>query len=123
MPVNDFLYGLTSFTMGLIVFLRGRGESEIALGHQFYWLGAYGVLTSVYSWGLMLDNSRVGARTLDAPSLLILLALVASGVVLVRFGSGLIAEAGPLPVWLGLLPIALLVPVTLLIAYGIVVVL
>ena len=122
MPLNIFLLGLTCFTMGLVVLLRGRGDSEIALGHQFHWLGAYALLSSVYCWGVMLDADRIGAHPLDALSLLILLSLVAAGVVLVRFGSGLVAEAGALPLWLNLLPVALLVPVTLVIAYGIVVV-
>ena len=123
MPLNDFLYGLICFTMGLIVLLRGRGDSEIALGHQFYWLGAFGFLSSIYSWGLLLEGERIGAHTLDAVTWVILLSLVAAGAVLVRFGSGMIAEAGTLPLWLNLLPLALLVPATLLIAYGIVVVL
>ena len=121
MLLNEFLHGLMSFTMGVIVLLRGRGDSEIALGHQFYWLGAYGLLNSVYEWGHMFGGS--GATSLDVVSIFILLALAASGVVLIRFGVGLIAEAGSLPSWLDLLPVALLVPVTLLIAYGIVVVL
>lgn len=121
MPANEFLYGLTSFTMGLVVFLRARGDSEIALGHHSYWLGAYGILTSVYSWGQMLSGATVDMHSLDVPAALILVSLVLSGVVLVRFGAGLIADAGPLPLWLSLLPLALIVPATLLIAYGIVV--
>lgn len=123
MPLNDFLYGLTAFTMGLVVLLRGRGDSKIALGHQLYWLGGYSLLTSVFSWGQMFEHGWIVTQTLDPASLFILLSLAASGVALVRFGAGLIAEAGPLPLWLSLLPIALLVPATLLIAYGIVVVL
>ncbi len=123
MPLNIFLLGLTCFTMGLVVLLRGRGDSEIALGHQFPWLGAYALLSSVYCWGVMLDTDRIGAHPLDALSVLILLSLIAAGFVLVRFGSGLVAEAGALPLWLNLLPVALLVPFTMVIAYGIVVVL
>ncbi len=123
MPLNLFLLGLTCFTMGLVVLLRGRGDSEIALGHQFPWLGAYGLLSSVYCWGVMLDSDRIGAHPFDVLSLLILVSLIAAGVTLVRFGSGLIAEAGALPLWLNLLPVVLLIPITVVIAYGIVIVL
>lgn len=122
MPVYEFLYGLTSFTMGLVVLLRRRSDSEIALGHQSYWLGVYGILCSCYSWGRMLYDGTIDIQALDVPSVFILVSFVASGVALVRFGAGLIAKAGPLPLWLNLLPVALLVPATLLIAYGIVVI-
>lgn len=121
MPVHEFLYGLTAFAMGLVVFLRGRGDSEIALGHHSDWLGAYGILTSSYSWLHMLYGSALSEQMLNAAAIICLALLIASGVALVRFGAGLIAEAGPLPIWLNLLPLALIVPATLLIAYGIVV--
>jgi signal transduction histidine kinase len=121
MPLNEFLFGLASFTMGLIVLLRGRGDSEIALGRQFRWLGAYGLLTSVVGWGFAHQNDAMNPQPLDLSSILFLMALIGSGVVLVRFGSGLIVDAGPLPIWLGLLPIALLIPAALLVTYGIVV--
>ena len=39
MSLNDFRYGLTAFTLELI--LLQRGDSEIALGHQFCWLVTY----------------------------------------------------------------------------------
>ncbi len=123
MPLSALLYGLTAFTMGLVVLLRGRRDSEIALGGQFYWLSAYGLLTSVYSWGLMLVDEQSLRPVHDAFTLMILISLAASGVVLVRFGAGLIAEAGPLPMWMGVLPFALLIPATLVIAYGLVVIL
>ncbi len=122
-PLNLFLLGLTCFTMGLVVLLRGRGDSEIALGHQFPWLGAYALLSSVYSWAVMLDADRIGGHPFDALSVIILVSLIAAGVCLVRFGSGLIAEAGALPAWLNLLPVVLLIPIAVVIAYCIVVVL
>ncbi len=122
MPLDGFFFGLTGFTMGLIVLLRGRRDSEIALGRQFHWLGAFALLSSIYSWGLILDPERMTQPFHTATDLLILLSLAASGAALVRFGTGLMAEAGPLPAWLGFLPVALLVPLTLVIAYALVVV-
>lgn len=123
MPASAFLYGLTAFTMGVVVCLRGRRDSELALGRQFYWLGAYGLLSSGYSWGTMFADAEGLTSIHDIFTTLILVVLAASGVVLVRFGAGLIAEAGPLPPWLGVLPFALLIPGTLVVAYGLVVVL
>ncbi|MBK8021218.1 MAG: GAF domain-containing sensor histidine kinase [Chloroflexi bacterium] len=122
MTLNAFLYGLICFTIGLVVLLRGRGDSELALGRQLHWLGGHALLLSAYSWGITLVHDRIGTEPLEVDTALVLLSLVASGVVLLRFGSGLIAEAGPLPLWMNFLPVALLIPSTMLIAYAIVVV-
>ncbi len=120
MPVNWFLYGLTSFAMALVVLLRGRTASQLALGQQFYWLGAFGLLTSVYAWGSMFERIN---PTLFPPGItpaILTAILFASGVVLVRFGIGLIANAGLIPSWLPLLAVVVLVPTVFVIAYAIV---
>lgn len=124
MIVSSFLYGLISFSMGLVVLLRGRRNSKIALGSQFYWLGAFAFFNSMYAWGLMFEEATPTATPLyDALTLLVPLSLAAAGVMLVRFGIGLITSAGPVPDWMHLMPVVLLIPAMLLVAYGIIVVL
>jgi signal transduction histidine kinase len=123
MSVSCFLYGLVSFSMGLVVLLRGRRNSQIALGSQFYWLSAFAFFSSIYAWGRMFQRANPAFSPVhETASLLIPFALAAAGVVLVRFGIGLIAEAGPMPAWMHLLPVVLLVPAMLLVAYAIIVI-
>jgi len=123
MSVSCFLYGLVSFSMGLVVLLRGRRNSQIALGSQFYWLSAFAFFSSVYAWGRMFQyDNPVLSPIHQTTTLLIPFALAAAGVMLVRFGIGLIAGAGLLPAWMHLLPVVLMVPAMLLVAYAIIVI-
>lgn len=120
MPIDYFLYGLTSFSMGLIVLLRGSRRSQLALGHNFYWLSAFGFSMSGYAWGCMFYRATPSLMLDGAVTGLLSILLALSGLVLIRFGIGLIATAGPLPSWLQFLPITLLVPVVFIIAYAII---
>ncbi|MCC6803969.1 MAG: GAF domain-containing sensor histidine kinase [Anaerolineae bacterium] len=121
MSIECFLYGLTAFAMGLVVLLRGRRSSQLALGKQFWWLGAFGLLTSFYAWGsiFLVDNNPF-ALSADVTAAVRIVLLVASGIALLRFGAGLILNADPLPPWLALVSNTLLIPVTLVIAYAII---
>ena len=118
MSINYFLYGLTAFSMGLVVLLRGSRRSQLALGHNFYWLGAFGFVTSAYAWGRMFANLATGDT---ANGILLSIILGTSGIVLIRFGIGLIVTAGPLPSWLQFLPMIILVPAAFVTAYATVV--
>ena len=123
MSVSCFLYGLISFSMGVVVLLRGRRNSQIALGHHFYWLSAFAFFSSVYAWGRMFQNLNPALSPIhETASLLIPFSLAAAGVMLVRFGIGLITGAGPMPDWIHLLPVVLMIPAMLLVAYAIIVV-
>lgn len=123
LTVQCFLYGLFSFALALVVLLRGRRTSQLALGHHFMWLAAFGLLNSVYAWAHMFEDPTLEPIVHHTASLVATLALPASGIVLVRFGIGLFAEAGNLPDWMTFLPIVLIVPLGLLVAYGAVAVL
>lgn len=124
MPPHCFLYGLTSFSMGLAVLFRGRPNSRLALGQQFYWLAAFGLLSSFYAWGQIFDTALVDQQPAhNAVSLLILLSLAASGAALLRFGLGLFVDAGPLPPWLVFFPVVGIVSLGLIVTYAILVIL
>ncbi len=120
MPINYFLYGLTSFSMGLVVLLRGRRRSQLALGHEFYWLAAFGLITSLYSWGSMFHRISPDQFPEGRTDTILALLLALSGVVLIRFGIGLIVTAGTMPSWIQILPVTVVVPIVFVIAYAIV---
>ncbi|MFN8452201.1 MAG: hypothetical protein U0521_27295 [Anaerolineae bacterium] len=84
--IDCFLYGLTAFAMALVVLLRGRRSSQLALGKQFWWLGAYGLLTSFYAWGNMFHTAGADPIPTDLTAALLTILLVASGLALLRFG-------------------------------------
>jgi signal transduction histidine kinase len=114
-----FLYGLTAFTLALVVLLRGRRTSRLALGRHFIWLSAFGFMLSAYSWSRMFSNTT---DTNEAANVIMMVTLPVAGVMLVRFGIGLIADAGHLPNWLPLVPLVVFVPLSLLVAYGLVII-
>ncbi len=117
-----FLSGLAFFSMGLAVGLESRRASALAFGHHLLWLSAFGLLQSAVEWmDLFILLDREGALH---NSLLIARAvcLPLSALLLVRFGIGLVNEAGELPDWLTLIPVLFLVPLALLIGYALIVV-
>lgn len=119
MAINCFLYGLTAFIMAMVVLLLGSRASHLELGRHFIWLSAFGLLLSIYAWGRMFD-AQINAGTPTSVGTLLLFAFPASGVMLIRFGSGLMTDAGNLPPWLPLIPLVIFVLLGLVVAYGMV---
>lgn len=120
MELVFFIYGLAFFVMGVAVALEARRTSGLAFGRHLPWLAAFGLTHGLVEWTdlfIMIEpaglppDSLVLARTVLLPL---------STLCLVRFGAGLVCQAGPLPDWLTLTPLVLLVPGTLLIAYALV---
>jgi signal transduction histidine kinase len=116
-----FFYGLAFFAMGLLVALESRRNSEIVLSRHLRWLAAFGLTHSAVEWidmflvmmpAVPLQNTLSLARTLLLPL---------SALLLIRFGIGLVSEAGPLSEWLSFVPVIILVPLSLLSAYALVV--
>ncbi len=116
-----FLYGLAFFSLGLVVALEARRTSALALSRHLPWLAAFGLTHGLVEWCDMFLLIGTPASLHAALELTRTLLLPASAVLLVRFGVGLISEAGPLPDWLLLLPVALIVPAALLAAYALIV--
>ncbi len=116
-----FIYGLAFFSLGLVVLLEARRSSALALSRHLPWLAWFGLLHALVEWIDMFVQS--GLPAVWPPMLLPLrgLLLPVSAVLLLRFGVGLISEAGPLPGWLMLAPVALVVPAGLVVAYALIV--
>lgn len=119
MPTIYFFYGLAFFSLGLIASVEARRASRIALARHLPWLAAFSLTHAMAEWaemGLLL-NPNVSTEEILQIIHTILIPL--SSLFLVRFGAGLILEAGPAPQWLAMLPVAILIPMSLLLAYAI----
>ena len=119
MIVVYFVYGLCFFSLGLCSWLEARRGSELHLGSQLSWLAAFAITHSLVEWAdmflLIPTPEPISSVLLYAHTLL----LPFSALFLIRFGIGLINEGGPLPQWLTLAPILLLVPISFLAAYAV----
>ncbi len=118
MELVFFVYGLAFFVMGVAVALETRRTSGLAFGRHLTWLAAFGFTHSLVEWADLFIMMEPAGPAMDSLTLARTILLPASALCLVRFGAGLVSQAGPLPDWLTLTPLVLLVPGTLLIAYA-----
>lgn len=111
------LYGLSFFCLGFAVLMEIGHTSRLPLSRHLKWLAAFGLLHSIVEWSdmLLLTNAVNDPRQVILLVRTILLPL--SALALVRFGVGLILDAGPLPVWVKLIPVIFFVPTGLLLGY------
>jgi signal transduction histidine kinase len=119
MPTIYFFYGLAFFSLGLVASIEAHRASKIALARHLPWLAAFGLTHALAEWadmGLLLHPND---STEEAIHIIHTILIPLSSLFLVRFGAGLILDAGPVPQWLTMLPVAFIVPMSLLLAYAI----
>ena len=116
-----FVYGLAFFSLGLAALLETRHASELPLGRQLRWLAAFGLTHAVVEWCDMFAMAMPTGSAHEALTVVRTLMLPVSALLLVRFGVGLMNDAGPLPAWLSLLPVVFIVPIGLVLAYALIV--
>jgi signal transduction histidine kinase len=121
MLVIYFLYGLAFFAMGLAVALEARRDSALVLSRHLPWLAAFGLMHGAVEWCDMFLMLYPDGAPHNGLTLARIFLLPFSALVLIRFGVGLVSQAGPLPEWLAFAPIALLVPIAFLVAYAFIV--
>jgi len=123
MPAIYFIYGLAFFSLGMVIWVEKRHASDLPLAHQLPWLAAFAFTHSVVEWlemFVMLQRLPTPHAALDLAHAIL---LPLSCLFLVRFGIGLINEAGPLPDWMTLAPVVLIVPLGLLLGFALIVIL
>jgi signal transduction histidine kinase len=118
-----FAYGLAFFALGGAALLERRQTSKLSLGRQLPWLAAFGFTHSLVEWSDMFLLTPVAPEIESALLTTRTILLPVSALLLIRFGAGLVGEMGPLPGWVPYARVVLLTPVTLIVAYALVVVL
>ncbi len=116
-----FISGLASFSLGLAVLLKNHNSSQLPLRRQLPWLAAFGLTYGLVEWADMFLNVGFGAASQHVLATAHIILLPLSALMLVRFGIGLVNEAGPMPDWLEFLPVILIAPFGLLFAYALIV--
>ena len=116
-----FIYGLAFFSLALASLLEMRESSELPLGRQLPWLAAFGLSHSFVEWSELIVLAMPGSMAARVMMTAHIVLLPLSALFLIRFGVGLISESGPLPRWLLLFPLVLVIPVGLVLTYAIVV--
>jgi len=115
-----FIYGLAFFCLGFAVALEARRASDLPLGQQLPWLAAFGLVHALVEWSDMLILTGPEDPFLDILIFSRTVLLPLSAILLIRFGAGMIVDAGPLPKWLWFLPVVVVTPVAFLIAYALI---
>jgi PAS domain S-box-containing protein len=115
-----FIYGLAFFSLGFAVALESKRKSDLPLASQLVWLAAFGIVHAVVEWADMLILTGPGEPYTSILNVSRTLLLPVSTILLIRFGAGLIYEAGPLPRWILYLPLIFTAPVAILVAYAII---
>lgn len=119
-----FFYGLVFFSLGIVMLGEKRRGSSLPLAHQLHWLAIFALTHSMVEWMdmfrlILLPEGSIQTALEIARTIL----LPVSCLFLVRFGIGLIEEAGPLPDWITFVPVVVLVPLGLVIGFALIVVL
>jgi signal transduction histidine kinase len=114
-----FFYGLAFFSLGIVASIEARRASKIALAHHLPWLAIFSISHAIAEWtdlGLLFNPNQA---TEEAFHIIHTVLIPLSSLFLLRFGAGLILDAGPVPEWLNMLPVAIIIPMSLLLAYAI----
>jgi signal transduction histidine kinase len=115
MMIVYFFNGLAFGGLGLAAYLQLRRGSDLPLSKQLPWLAAFGFSCGATSW---IDMFLVSGSTEGYIHVLEILRLVIqplTGVLLLKFGWGILTDLTPLPAWTIFIPGVLIVPI----AYGI----
>jgi signal transduction histidine kinase len=116
--IINFIYGLSFAILGLVAYFRMREGIDLPLKKQMPWLAAFGILSGFTAWSEMFLATDISHTTVDLLLLWGSIARPLTGLLLLRFGWGVLRELSPLPAWATLIPGILIVPVAFMIAYA-----
>jgi len=112
-----FFNGLAFGGLGLAAYLQRRQGSELPLSKHLKWLAAFGFVCGITSWIDMFLASGGTEEYLHALSILRMIAQPLTGLLLLKFGWGILREI-PLPAWTIFIPGVLIVPIAYVITYA-----
>jgi signal transduction histidine kinase len=120
MLVIDFVYGLAFFGLGMAILCEIRQPSDFPLDRQFPWLAVFGLVQSVIGWIDMFLQTQLPPSPNEVLLVIRTALLPVSGLLLMRFGVGLLRELKPLLDRGLATPVALIAPVVTVTVYGLV---
>ena len=112
-----FFYGLFFFGFGLAALPRFRQEGEFPFNKQLAWMEVFGFATWTVGWIEMLLASGEQSDLGQASSILRILFQPVSGLLLLRFGWGILKNVSPLSSWTFFLPGIMIIPIATIIMY------
>jgi signal transduction histidine kinase len=113
-----FLYGLAFEGLGLAAYLQLRREGDFPLKKELPWLAAFGFVGGAAGWVDMFLTSGSLDEIRNILSVLRVILHLLTGVLLLRFGWGMLNNLDPLPAWSIFIPGILIVPLAFVITYA-----
>ena len=113
-----FFYGLAFEGLGLAAYLQLRREGDFPLKKELPWLAAFGFVGGAAGWVDMFLTSGSLAQVENALSILRVALHLLTGIILLRFGWGILNKLDPLPAWSIFIPGILVVPIAFVITYA-----
>lgn len=113
-----FLYGLAFEGLGLAAYLQLRREGDFPLKKELPWLAAFGFVGGAAGWVDMFLFSGALDNFENVLSVLRVLLHFLSGLLVLRFGWGMLNNLDPLPGWSIFIPGILIVPIAFVITYA-----
>ena len=100
----NFLYGLAFEGLGLAAYLQLRREGDFPLKRELPWLAAFGFVGGAAGWvGMFLTSGSIQEFDQILNILRVVLHLL-TGLLLLRFGWGMLNNLNPLPAWTIFIP-------------------
>lgn len=118
MQIIYFFYGLSFGGLGLAAFLQFRRGSVLPLRQQLPWLAAFGVAYAGSAWINMFLASSMPTGIDAALKIMRMILQPISGLLLLRFGWGMLTRLTPLPPWTRVIPGMVIVPLAFLVTYA-----
>lgn len=114
-----FLYGLAFEGLGLAAYLQLRREGDFPLKKELPWLAAFGFVGGAAAWVDMFLVSGSLQPIENGLRILRIILHLLTGLLLLRFGWGILNNLDPLPAWSIFIPGILIVPIAFVITYAV----
>jgi len=113
-----FLYGLAFEGLGLAAYLQLRREGDFPLKKELPWLAAFGFVGGAAGWVDMFLYSGSLDEFANVLSILRVTLHLLTGLLILRFGWGMLNNLDPLPAWSIFIPGIMIVPIAFVITYA-----
>jgi signal transduction histidine kinase len=118
MPIIFFFYGLSFGGLGLAALLQFRRGGALPLRKQLPWLAAFGLAYAGVGWLDMFLQSSMSPDILSTLKVMRTILQPLSGLLLLRFGWGMLTQLTPLPRWTRIIPGIVIVPLAFVLTYA-----